>query len=490
MKALKKIMPLLLAVAMLFNFVPAAQAAGNGSITVTGTTAGKEYSVYKVFDLVMAGTDANGGVTYSIDADWAPFFNGEGKAYLVDRQPEGVSLNQVTVNGAAKYVNITEQNVSEFANKAQAFAQSLTADDTQTAKGTSVTFSRLDLGYYLVFPKDAQVGSKDGKQYGSLVSLTSTTPNSTVIMKGDYPTINKTVNDRDVEIGQTPKFTVTGTVPDTAGSATYTYQITDKMSEGLTFGTTVTDTNFSIKFGGTAISTTANGVTLNFADNGYVLTFDMAKFQQYKGQAITIEYTATVNDKAVVNYTHNDVYLKYGHDPNDLDKTTPIDVPVWSSRIVVDKFKSGDENVKLAGAKFVLMKGDKFYKYTPASGDTKAKVEWVDSQDAATKVTTDSNGAATFEGLESGTYQLKEITAPAGYNLLTAPVDVTVTAPNNAEPAKPIGVEQIAKVENKSGQKLPETGGIGTTLFYAVGAALVVAAGVTLFVRRRVNNER
>ena len=486
MKALKKIMPLLLAVAMLFNVVPAAQAAGTGSITVNGTTAGKEYSIYKVFDLVMAGNDASAGVTYSIDSDWTAFFNGAGAEYLVDQQPSGQNLNQVTVNGATKYVNITENNVSAFANKAQTYAQTLTADSTQPAEGTSLTFSGLDLGYYLVFPKDAQV--KQGN--GSLVSLTSTTPNSTVNMKGDYPTIDKTVDDQDVEIGQTPKFTVTGTVPDTAGSATYTYQITDKMSEGLTFGTTVADTNFSIKFGNTAISATADGVKLAFAGNGYVLTFDMAKFQQYKGQGITIEYTATVNDKAVVNYTHNDVYLEYGHDPNDPDKTTPIDVPVWSSRIVVDKFKSGDESVKLAGAKFVLKNKDgKYYKYTAATATEKAKVEWVDTLAEATEVTTDDQGAATFNGLESGTYYLQETEAPTGYNLLTSDVEVTVTAPAKDSAGKEIGVSQTAKVENKSGQELPETGGIGTTIFYVVGTALLLGAGVTLFVRRRVNNQ-
>ena len=40
-------------------------------------------------------------------------------------------------------------------------------------------------------------------------------------------------------------------------------------------------------------------------------------------------------------------------------------------------------------------------------------------------------------------------------------------------------------VENNSGAALPETGGIGTTIFYVVGAILVIGAGVILISRRR-----
>lgn len=41
------------------------------------------------------------------------------------------------------------------------------------------------------------------------------------------------------------------------------------------------------------------------------------------------------------------------------------------------------------------------------------------------------------------------------------------------------------EIENKSGATLPETGGIGTTLFYVIGGLLVVGAGVLLVTKKR-----
>ena len=42
-------------------------------------------------------------------------------------------------------------------------------------------------------------------------------------------------------------------------------------------------------------------------------------------------------------------------------------------------------------------------------------------------------------------------------------------------------------VENSAGALLPSTGGMGTTLFYIAGAALVLAAGILLVLKRRTN---
>lgn len=44
-----------------------------------------------------------------------------------------------------------------------------------------------------------------------------------------------------------------------------------------------------------------------------------------------------------------------------------------------------------------------------------------------------------------------------------------------------------AEVENKSGTELPSTGGMGTTLFYVGGAALVAGAGILLVTKKRMN---
>ena len=117
----------------------------------------------------------------------------------------------------------------------------------------------------------------------------------------------------------------------------------------------------------------------------------------------------------------------------------------------------------------------------PAEVVTPASVSWVDSQADATEVTTDKNGAASFDGLEDGTYYLVETAAPTGYNLLADAVTVVVKG-DDAEIAK---IDATPVVENSKGSILPSTGGIGTTIFYIIGGCLVAAAVVVLVVKRR-----
>lgn len=52
--------------------------------------------------------------------------------------------------------------------------------------------------------------------------------------------------------------------------------------------------------------------------------------------------------------------------------------------------------------------------------------------------------------------------------------------------ATPTG-ELDADIENKQGAELPSTGGIGTTIFYILGAILVLGAGIVLVTRRRMS---
>ena len=113
-------------------------------------------------------------------------------------------------------------------------------------------------------------------------------------------------------------------------------------------------------------------------------------------------------------------------------------------------------------------------------------MEWVDDLDEATKVTTDGNGAARFDGLQDGQYTLVETKAPAGFNLLTAGVNVTVTGTTD-ETGEPVKVNLTQVVENQAGTQLPSTGGIGTTIFYVVGGILVVGAGILLITKKRMS---
>lgn len=116
----------------------------------------------------------------------------------------------------------------------------------------------------------------------------------------------------------------------------------------------------------------------------------------------------------------------------------------------------------------------------------------------------DENGKITFTGLGAGTYTLEETVVPDGYNKAdNKTIVITCTPPSEVisgnETAKwtwTVDEEEAQTVPtyattivNKSGSLLPSTGGIGTTIFYIVGAILVIGAGVILVVKKRMSNE-
>ncbi len=476
MKNLKKYIAFLLtAIMMLSMAVTAFAADATGSITVNGTTNEKEYEIYKIFDMTTA-NDTYTSVAYTIDSDWTAFFNGDGNGYLTDTNSG--NLNPITVDGATKYINITEDNIAAFAAAALDYAidNNITVDNSSTATADSLKFDNLALGYYLVYPKGATSVKSD---YASVCSLTSTNPDATVNVKADYPTIEKVVDDENPEIGQTVTYTITGQVPDTTGYESYEYTVKDTMSDGLTFNADVA--SMEVKFGDTAIT----DITPTIENNGFTLTFDMTEYQDYKNQAITITYKAVVNESAVngADGNANEATLTYSNDPTDStkkDTTPPEEVKVYVAGIQIDKYDKNNEETKLADAKFVLKNTEgKFYKLVDN------KVSWVDSEVDATVVTTDNNGTAYFKGLENGTYSLKETEAPKGYNLLTEEVSVTVDYTNQTAT-----VYATANVPNSTGTLLPTTGGMGTTIFYIVGAILVLGSAVLLVIKKRENNTK
>ena len=106
----------------------------------------------------------------------------------------------------------------------------------------------------------------------------------------------------------------------------------------------------------------------------------------------------------------------------------------------------------------------------------------------------DANGVARFDGLGAGTYTIKETVTPAGYNTMED-IELTVTYNENGTAKFSVSggnakyEDGVVKVEiyNLKGSTLPTTGGIGTTIFYVVGAILVLFAGILLVTRRRMS---
>lgn len=283
------------------------------------------------------------------------------------------------------------------------------------------------------------------------------------------------------DVGETVHYTITGKVPDTTGFTSYTYLITDTMSEGLTFKKDV-----KVTVGGTDVSSACT-ITYDVDGNANKFTVSIPVKDYTIGDEIKVTYSAVVNEKAVAKIGKNRATLTYSNDPTDSSKTTttPADEEkVYSSKIVIDKYKTGEESTKLAGATFVLYKagtteGSKlYYKWN----DSDKKVEWVENKDEATSKTTDDSGAASFDGLADGTYYLEETAAPAGYNLLKEPVKVEVKGGTTETE-----LSVTASVANNTGTELPSTGGMGTTIFYVLGSVLVLAAVVLLVTKKRMS---
>lgn len=526
MKRMKKIFALLIAVAMVMSMsisAFAADEAPKGSIKVTGAKTDPQadtttYEAYRIFDMTTDGNKDDDGkytaVAYTINADWTGFFaaGGPGAEYIVDENPG--DLNQIAVDGTTKYINITETNVAAFAKAAYEYAMTTPVDATasqEVAKGTEeVTFSDLDLGYYMVYPVGASINIDD---YTSIVSITSTNPDAEIAQKAKYPTLDKEADDISVEVGQTVTYTLTSSVPDTTGYTKYEMMFADTTSTGLTFDGT---NSITVKIGETTLG--AADYTVSTTNPDFELTIDMLKTEGEKkvakytyGDAITITYTATVNSDAVTKIDNNTATLTYNNNPKDEESTgttPPVEVETYSAKIQILKVDNKNKDTKLAGAQFVLRcktpnttdnataVAGNYYKFTAAEGETKAKTEWIEvdpdevtdliaagEADKITVVTTNDNGEASFDGLEDGTYELIEIVAPDGYNLLTDPVEVVIAG----DPEDVSTLTVTSEIGNNSGTELPSTGGIGTTIFYVVGAILVIGAGVVLVTRRRMD---
>ena len=477
MKHTRKLMALLLALILVLGLSVTAFATGEtGTITVDNPQADQTYTAYKIFDVTY--NTEKSAYAYTIDSS-SKWFNTV-KEYA-DVAANGLKLTPVT--GTTTYVVTTEDGfgAASFANALKVKVVGDTKVDEIVATGKALTLSSgkatvsgLELGYYFVTSST-----------GALCNLTTTDPTVTIHDKNDVP-FDKVDDKESVDVGEVVNYIITGKVPETEGFETYTYQITDKMSEGLTF-----NNNVKVYIDGTEIT---SGFTLKTGDQAGEKDFvlDIAVKSLTVGAKIEVKYSATVNENAAGKIEHNHATLEYSNDPTDSSKTTTRedDETVYSAKIVINKYETGKESTKLAGAEFVLYKEEsgakKYYKYTAATATEAAKVEWVDAQENATVKTTNNAGAAEFLGLKDGTYYLLETKAPAGYNRLENPVPVTIDG-TSATAADVTTLTHTEGVANSTGTILPATGGMGTTIFYVVGSILLLGAAVLLITKKRMS---
>ena len=470
MKTMRKLFRVLLALAMTLALaVPAFAAETTGSITITNPQGDHTYTAYKIFDVTYSGDN----YSYTIsDTDTA--FNTV-KAYA-DVAANGLNLTAVADTGKYNVSISAGFSAASFAQHLKTNVGSLGTGTDFTTDGNTMKASGLALGYYFV------------SGTSGIVCELATAKDIRIRDKNEVPEIKKDVNDDDrtVEIGQVLTYTITGKVPSTKGYNEFTYQVTDTMTEGLTFNKDV-----KVTIGGVDVTSAA---TITNNENGFVASVNMMHYQDQIDAPVVITYTATVNENAIQHDKEtNTATLKYSNNPADKNsyKESSVKVEVFSFNIVINKYATGNESTRLEGAKFVLKNNvGKYYKY-----DATAKaVTWVDDNSAATEVITDANGAARFDGLQAGTYSLEETAAPAGYNQLTK--DITIVLDKNGSAtidgaASAPGADHslTTGVANSTGTLLPETGGAGIVTFVALGALAVICSGVFLVTNKRMSKE-
>ena len=527
MKHIKKLASLLLALVMVFALATTAFAEETTySITINNSTAGHTYEAYQIFtgDLQEVTTgEGEAATTTKVLSNivWGSGVSEAGQTALGDAAAKAETLK-------------TEADAKAFAKEVAPYLTTA-AGSANTVTDGKYVISGLTAGYYLVKDQDGSL-TGDADAYTEyiikVVSDTTATPKSSV------PTVEKKVKDTndstgvtsgwqdsaDYDIGDSVPFQLKATLASNVSSYT-TYKVVfhDTLSAGLTY-----NNDAVVKVGETVIynakdaSQNKTGVSVSYEGNVLTVTILDVKAEGINGtdnSVVTVDYTATLNENAVIGSAGNPnkVYLEYSNNPNksesgekhETGKTPEDTVIVFTYQTIINKVDS--ENKPLTGAAFKL---EKLIKGKDGAADT-----WTTVKEFTVDETTTS---FTFSGLDDGQYKLTETKTPAGYNtidpiyfVIEATHDVTADAPTlktlNAYLTDANGNKQTemkdgesvnidlgtvdltagsitTTVVNKSGAQLPETGGIGTTIFYVLGGVLVLAAVVLLVTKKRMGN--
>ena len=498
MKHARKLASLLLALVMVFALATTAFAqdvtvtGGTGSITISNAAKGETYAIYKLFDATVSADGKSIAYTGTIPESLNTYFAADINGYI--------SATDAAKDGA---------NMSEGLKTAlKVWTATATATSAAESDGSALNFKELAYGYYVVT-------TTQGEQ---LISVDSTMPSVTIFDKNSSkPTeLSKTASEHNVSIGDTVTYTVRFKTSNYYGAGKdakeiLSYTIEDTLPEFLS---NVTVTSIIVdNDGDDTTNEDQTDVTAQFANKKIVIDWydkENNKFLYDNGATVTITYTAKVTDKAVIDGAGNANKVtvtwttKDGNqpDPGKLEDEETIFTYAIALKKVNNKGKA------LPGAVF------EFPFYVKSTADANGAYIYAGTtagEGLTNQITTPDDGVIVVKGVKTGRYEIKEVTAPAGYNKLTDPVTVDAVKTSSTtthtivyldengnvvdKTAKvtevKVDIDTIAAtpvvVVNKAGTELPSTGGMGTTVFYVLGAVLVVGAGVLLVTKKRMS---
>ena len=504
-KAMKKLMAALLAVAMVCAMaIPAWAAAGTEVPGSKVDVTKHDFDAYQIFSAKLD----SGKLT---DVTWGEGVKGDD---LLVALKTATTLGDFSkCNTPSDVAKILEGFNTEQATKFAAFVANGYLSTTKIA-GTG-TIDLPSAGYYLI--KD--VTEVEGEYDASNLTLLLVSGPETVTpqVKTDIPTLQKKVKDKndstgettdwqdsaDYDIGDIIPYQLTATLGNVSNFDTYYVEFVDKMDH-LTYRNIT-----SVKVGDKTLSAGEYSSTWDSANKKLTVSIDDVKQHgATNGSTITVEYTASLDSDAILGSTGNpnEAYLVFSNNPNGDGKgqTKPDKNIVFTYKVVANKIDQ--KGVALPGAAFAL------YKKLPAEpsdgtscilqdGDAYTLVEKL-NVDAYGKLENENRTNFEWKGIDDGDYMIMEIITPAGYNSIE-PIKFTVNANHETTADDPKLTELTGgdkftgsvdhstlttEIENKQGATLPDTGGIGTTIFYVVGGGLMVAAAILLITKKRMEN--
>ena len=507
MKHARKLASLLLALVMAFALAVTAFAqditctGGNGSITISNAAKGETYTIYKLFDATVNADGSSIAYTGTVPESLNTYFTADKNGYI--------SATADAKDG---------DNMSDGLKAAlKTWTETATTTATAESDGSVLNFKGLAYGYYVVT-------TSQGEQ---LISVDSTMPNVAIVDKNSSApkelskTATATGTDKSFSIGETVTYTVSFKTSNYYGDGTeakkiLSYTIKDTLPAFLK---DVTVTSIIVDNDGKDTTTDdQTKLQAQFDENKQIVIewYDKAKsqFKYNNGATITITYTAVVTDKAAIdgNGNTNKVTVTWTTEggeppvPGKLDKEETIYTYAIALKKVNNKGKA------LSGAVFQFP----FYVKTDPDATDGAYIYagTAGGEGFTNQIATPEDGVIVVKGVKSGSYVIKEVTAPAGYNKLTDPVTVEAKKTGGTSTHTTVYldkdgnvVEENAKVTtvkvditaiaataavvvNKAGIELPSTGGMGTTIFYVLGSVLVIGAVVLLVTKKRMSTKR
>ena len=495
-KAISILLTLLMVVGMMSTFAFAQTVSvtgsdtGDATITINNASKGETYSIYKIFNAKITGT-TGGAITYQ---------------KLNDSQ---VLPNGFEINGAGNIeagTTVTDATVGDIL-KSYVKAENMTPVASVESTGSTLEFTGLSYGYYYITSTQ-----------GAAVTVTSTNKNATVNDKngttpgGDKYKKTVAAGEENVYIGQTVHYTVTYPTTNYIGNGASAkkvtkYQVSDNLPNFLS----------NVKLTSVKLYPAKDKNNKKYGSDGYTATgsaiftsdeLTNLNFGNSDGKTGTFDIT-WVDANGDSKYTNGSIIVI----ESGLAETNEITIKSYALAIK----KVDEKGNALTGATFHLPKY-KLVKSTTESVANGMNVYYVDGlAEGGTDFEVGANGIVLIKGIKAASdVEITEKVAPSGYNKLPGEIKVpvslltttttTVTIYKDAK-GNVVNTERESTtheeetllsnvgasayvVVNTTGSQLPSTGGIGTTIFYLIGAILVIGAGVVFVTRRRMHSDK